>query len=581
MATANYKHTEIGIIPDDWEVKKLGEVGEVRMCKRIFKQQTTTSGDIPFYKIGTFGDEPDAFISKEMYDEFRAKFNFPKVGDVMFSASGTIGRIVVYDGRPAYFQDSNIVWIENDEKIVLNSYLAHYYKIIKWATADGGTIQRLYNEYIRSTEIPLPPLSEQRSIAAVLSDTDTLIATLDKQIEKKQLIKQGAMRELLSPKNDWKEVRLGEIAEIKRGQMITANQYVSGNIPVIAGGKTPAGFHNVSNRKANTITISASGANAGFVAFYTEPIFASDCSTISESENFDVKYIYFLLLSKQDEIYKMQTGGAQPHIHPKDIEPMLFSIPNKAKQTEIAAILSSMDAEISSLERKREKYCQIKAGMMQELLTGRVRLAEPQQKAAMIELKPKKTKNISHNEQINEAVVISFLVHKFGKQQYPLSRFRYTKYAYLLHRQYEKATTGFQKHAAGPYKSENRYKGAESIALKNKYISKVANPKSGKDAFVVNENIEKALAYFTEWYGADIQQWIEQFRYYKNDDLEVLTTVDESVRDLQAENEQITVRSIRNYIHSIPQWEAKLNKLCFNDINIQKAINQSNQLFGG
>jgi len=253
---------------------------------------------------------------------------------------------------------------------------------------------------------------------------------------------------------------------------------------------------------------------------------------------------------------------------------------SKTRQREIAQILSDMDAEIAALERKREKYRQIKAGAMQQLLTGQIRLSE-QQQTNVVELKPKKAKSVNHNEQINEAVVISFLVHKFGTQKYPLSRFRYTKYAYLLHRQYENSTTGFQKHAAGPYKSENRYKGAESIALKNRYISKVVNPSSGKDAFIVDENIEKALSYFTDWYGTGIQQWMEQFRYYTNDDLEVVTTVDEFIRDLQAKNETVSVSTITDYIRSIPQWKAKLSKPCFNNISIQKAINMSNQLFGG
>ncbi len=92
-----------------WVEKKLGEIGRVSMCKRVFKEETTATGDIPFYKIGTFGKEPDAFIPSHTYNEYRAKYSFPKEGDVLISASGTIGRRVRYDGEPAYFQDSNIV----------------------------------------------------------------------------------------------------------------------------------------------------------------------------------------------------------------------------------------------------------------------------------------------------------------------------------------------------------------------------------------------------------------------------------------------------------------------------------------
>ncbi len=111
----------------DWEIKKLGELGKISMCKRILKKQTLPIGDIPFYKIGTFRKTPNAYISKEVYEEYRAKYSFPKKGDILLSASGTIGRCVTYDGKPAYFQDSNIVWIDNNEKKVLNEYLYKFY----------------------------------------------------------------------------------------------------------------------------------------------------------------------------------------------------------------------------------------------------------------------------------------------------------------------------------------------------------------------------------------------------------------------------------------------------------------------
>lgn len=107
----------------EWEEKKLGDIGRVAMCKRILKDQTLPFGDIPFYKIGTFGKEADAFISTDLYKEYKSKYPHPKAGDVLISASGTIGRTVVYDGLPAYFQDSNIVWIDNDEQLVKNSFL--------------------------------------------------------------------------------------------------------------------------------------------------------------------------------------------------------------------------------------------------------------------------------------------------------------------------------------------------------------------------------------------------------------------------------------------------------------------------
>jgi type I restriction enzyme M protein len=173
MVVENYKPS-ITINPE-WELVELGEIGKIRMCKRVFKDQTTDNGDVPFYKIGTFGKEPDAYISQELFNEYQLKFSYPKKGDVLISTSGTIGRTVVFDGEPAYFQDSNIVWIENDETKVLNAFLNVYYQIIKWAPAEGGTIARLYNNLIEETKIPLPTIAEQWEIVSQIEKEGELV----------------------------------------------------------------------------------------------------------------------------------------------------------------------------------------------------------------------------------------------------------------------------------------------------------------------------------------------------------------------------------------------------------------------
>lgn len=154
---------------EGWVETTLGKVGKVSMCKRIFKEETTATGDIPFYKIGTFGKEPDAFIPIDTYNEYRAKYSFPKKGDVLISASGTIGRRVRYNGEPAYFQDSNIVWIDNDEKQVLNDYLFHFYGACEWNSTKGATISRLYNGNLREIAIAFPESrQDQRRIVTQL-----------------------------------------------------------------------------------------------------------------------------------------------------------------------------------------------------------------------------------------------------------------------------------------------------------------------------------------------------------------------------------------------------------------------------
>lgn len=152
----------------------LGDIGPVCMCKRILKSETSPNGDIPFYKIGTFGGKPNAYISKETFEKYKSLYSFPKKGDILISAAGTIGRTVIYDGLPAYFQDSNIVWISNDETKVLNKYLYYYYQLQPWNVSTGGTIARLYNDNISKAKIYVPPLPEQERIVAILDRFDKL-----------------------------------------------------------------------------------------------------------------------------------------------------------------------------------------------------------------------------------------------------------------------------------------------------------------------------------------------------------------------------------------------------------------------
>ena len=171
----------------------LGDIGDVLMCKRILKNQTTETGDVPFYKIGTFGRTPDSFISRALFKDFKARFSYPQKGDVLLSAAGTIGRTVVFNGEDAYFQDSNIVWIDNDERAVTNRFLHVLYGQMNWQTENGGTVSRLYNANIRNTKIKIPSLSEQKRIVAILDSIDGTITGLKSQLAKAQDIKQGMM----------------------------------------------------------------------------------------------------------------------------------------------------------------------------------------------------------------------------------------------------------------------------------------------------------------------------------------------------------------------------------------------------
>ena len=387
-----YKQTEVGEIPSDWDIKKFHEVTNAITCgvaaTPIYVQESV---GMPFLsashvQAGRVIYDDYKFITKELYHQI-TKNNKPEKGDILYTRVGAgIGQagVIDFDLDFAIYVSLTLIKVKsnidsNFIKFLLNS---NYYQFLaKNGQFAGGGVQNLNVNIVREFPIPIPTKAEQTAIATALSDADAYISALEKLIEKKRNIKQGAMQQLLSstgsdgkPKKGWVVKKLGEIAEIRKGQLITEATAVNGEIPVIAGGKKPSYFHNQANRFNKTITVSGSGANAGFVAFFETPIFASDCSTIEEGSTYSLKYIFYNLQLLQNKIYKAQTGGAQPHIHPSDLAPFEILFPELDVQNAISGTLTDMDTEIELLEKKLSKSKMLKQGMMQELLTGKIRL---------------------------------------------------------------------------------------------------------------------------------------------------------------------------------------------------------------
>lgn len=210
---------------DPWEQRKLGELGSVAMCKRIFKEQTTEQGDVPFYKIGTFGGTPDAFISRKLFDEYQRLYQFPKVGDILISAAGTIGRTIVYQGDPAYYQDSNIVWLQHDERLD-NDFLLQFLNGKSWSSLEGSTLKRLYNKDLLNAEIAIPSPDEQHQIGSTFARLDDIITLHQRKYDKLCTVKKS-MLDKMFPKpgetepeirfegftDPWEQRKLGEFSK--------------------------------------------------------------------------------------------------------------------------------------------------------------------------------------------------------------------------------------------------------------------------------------------------------------------------------------------------------------------------------
>ncbi|OKB11805.1 restriction endonuclease subunit S [Helicobacter pylori] len=372
------------MLPLNWQRVRLGDIGKPCMCKRVMKHQTTRYGEIPFYKIGTFGNTADAFISKELFLEYKTKYSFPKKGDILISASGTIGRAVIYDGKPAYFQDSNIVWIDNDETLVKNDFLFYAYSNVKWNT-EHTTILRLYNDNFRNTLIPLPPLNEQSAIANILSDLDRYLCALDALILKKEGVKKALSFELLSQRKRlkgfnqaWQRVRLGDIAEIVKGQQI--NKISLNNTdkyPVINGGIDFLGYTNKFNVSKNTIAISE-GGTCGYVRFMTSNFWSGghNYSLQKISNKVNNLCLYHILKSYEKDIMKLGVGSGLKNIQLKALKDFEIPLPPLNEQNAIANILSGLDNEIASLKNKKRQFENIKKALNHDLMSAKIRVLE-------------------------------------------------------------------------------------------------------------------------------------------------------------------------------------------------------------
>ena len=242
--------------------------------------------------------------------------------------------------------------------------------------------KRYYISEYQKLSILVPPLKEQTAIAQVLTDIDGLINEIEILITKKQQIKKGTMQLLLTGKQrlpgftrKWEKRKLGEIADVKKGEIITSKAAKRGSIPVIAGGKISPYTHHSHNYEGDIITLSASG-EAGYAWYHPCPIFASDCIVIQtkNKDAFLTKYIYFALKVMQETLYGLTNGTTIKHLYAKNLLNLTLKLPSRTEQTAIAQVLTDMDKEIEVLEERKVKYENLKKGMMEQLLTGKIRL---------------------------------------------------------------------------------------------------------------------------------------------------------------------------------------------------------------
>ena len=190
----------------EWESRTIGDDCKILMCKRIFANQTTPEGEVPFYKIGTIGDKADAYISKKLFEEYKQRYNYPKCGEVMITCAGTVGKTILYNGQDAYYQDSNIVWISNPRKIYSNEFLNYLLNRVDWSKLNSTTITRIYNDNLRELHITFPSKEEQDKIVSLLTRIDDRIDTQSKIIEELTTLRSALLEKVFQVSNPTLEV---------------------------------------------------------------------------------------------------------------------------------------------------------------------------------------------------------------------------------------------------------------------------------------------------------------------------------------------------------------------------------------
>lgn len=396
-----FKQTEIGLIPEEWDVFKLDSLtvksGLIRgpfggaLKKEFFVNEgyKVYEQKNAIYKNIELGEY---FIDKSKFDELK-RFEVQH-NDFILSCSGTIGKLyrIPFNHKKGIINQALLI-IRLNNDLINYSFFEHIFnderlqnKIID--DTQGGAMKNLVGmSEFRKTQIPLPPLPEQQAIAEALSDADAWIESLEQLIAKKRLLKQGAMQELLTPKEDWEVKKLGEVFRLKQGvQCAIENQYMNEKF----GLKRFIRIVDLTQKEIEKRFINDPGVehhieeNDLFMVRYGAPgvigygfkgVIANNLFRLIPKEDLINKYFKFLFEFIKPYIEEISSSSTMAALNFTTLNNIELSFPkSKEEQTRIATILSDMDAELEALEAQLAKAQQIKQGMMQELLTGRVRL---------------------------------------------------------------------------------------------------------------------------------------------------------------------------------------------------------------
>ena len=402
-----YKDTPIGKIPADWEVKRLGELGIFSKGKGILKDQVKEKG-LPCIRYGEIYTSYDYVAQefKSFIDEDVAKASKEiNKGDVLFAGSGEtvdeIGKSVAYLGELKAYAGGDVIVYSPNQDLVSSECLSYTLDLNsvrrqKRYMGQGNSVVHIYPSDLAKLQVPLPPLPEQKRIAEVLSTWDKAIQLTEQLIRQKEQRKKWLMQNLLTGKmrlkgfsGEWEEMKIGEIGEVQTGNTpskqvqenwggefnwCTAddmkNKYIENTIQKLSqqgwkqARKVPAGSVLVT-------CIASIGINA---ITKVETGFNQQINSITPFKNYNVEFVYYLINLSRNKLLEYAGAGALPMLNKNTFMGIKLKFPEFEEQTAIAEVLQTADKEIELLKAKSEKLKEQKKGLMQQLLTGRMRL---------------------------------------------------------------------------------------------------------------------------------------------------------------------------------------------------------------
>lgn len=329
-------------------------------------------------------------VCKEVYDKRNIRA-IPQVNDIILAREAPAGNVALITKGQKVCLGQRTVLIRPNINKVNPEYLVYYMLSPKvqhdlQSSANGATVAHINMPKIRNLKIQIPNRVIQDKIATILSRYDALIENYQKQIK---LLEESAQRlykewfvDLRFPGHEntkivdgvpegWEKKCLGELVCFKRGKTITKKEVIEGNIPVVAGGTEPAYYCNKSNTGNRVITISASGANAGYIRMYFEKIWASDCSFIDCSMTNYFHFIYCYLIANKIAIDNLQKGAAQPHVYPKDINALVLCCPHNDILDSFESNISYSFDLISSLQKQIHRLTEARDRLLPKLMSGK------------------------------------------------------------------------------------------------------------------------------------------------------------------------------------------------------------------